>query len=74
MLIQADRNFVPVKFAHHAGFKLHRLTGDSFGDRQLLDGRFLSETVPKTFPFDFSNSNLKLDNSCPESKGSGTLF
>jgi len=44
---------VPVKFAHHAGFKLHRHTGDSFGDRQLFDGCFLSETVPQNFPLGF---------------------
>jgi hypothetical protein len=65
---------LPVKFAHHTGFKLHQHTGDSFGDQQLLDGRFLSELFPRIFPLDFSNSNLKLGNSFPESKGSGTLF
>src|SRR6476469_1275113 len=41
---------MPVKFAHHAGFKLHRHTGDSFGDRQLLDSRFLSEAFFQNFP------------------------
>ena len=44
---------VPVKFAHHTGFKLHRHAGDSFGDGKLFNGRFLSKTVPQNFPLGF---------------------
>ena len=44
---------VPVKFAHHTGFKLHRHTGDSFGDGKLFNGRFLAEAVSGYFPLGF---------------------
>jgi hypothetical protein len=40
----------------------------------LFDGRFLAKLFPITFPVDFSNSNLKVGTSFPESRGSGTLF
>jgi|SRR5204863_1377751 len=50
---------VPVKFAHRAGFKLHRYTSNSLGDRQLLDGRFLSEAVSENFPVRFLQFELE---------------
>src|SRR6267378_1734703 len=47
------RGRVPVKFAHHSGLELHRHACDSFRDRQLLDRRFLPETVSQNFPLGF---------------------
>ena len=44
---------VPVKLAHHAGFKLHRYARDSLRDRQLLDSYFFAKAVPENFALRF---------------------
>ena len=63
------RGGVPVHLAHRAGLELHRNPGNSLGDRQLRDRRFLAVTVADHLAVGFLQRELERRQLLPRHRG-----
>jgi len=65
---------LPVKLSHHTRLKVSSIRQRSPSRLAIVRQLFFSKLFPRTFPFDFSNSNLKVGNSFQPVKDPDVVF